>query len=54
MNVVFPGFPPVPYNRCPTPICAAALPWACTRRAPVNPPMNPVTARFSVAHHDPV
>jgi hypothetical protein len=54
MNVVFPGFSAIPRSRRPTSAPAAALPRACTRRAPMNPPVNPATARFSVAHHDPV
>ena len=57
MNVVFPGFSATPRSQRPTsarPAAPAALPRACTRRAPMNPPVNPATARFSVAHHDPV
>ncbi len=54
MNVVFPDLSPNPRSRRPTSNRPAALPRACTRRPPMNPPVNPATARFSVAHHDPV
>ncbi len=54
MNVVFPGFSAIPRSRRPASARPAALPRACTRRAPMSPPVNPATARFSVAHHDPV
>lgn len=54
MNVVFPGFSAIPYGLRPTSGRPAALPRACTRRPPMNPPVNPAHARFSVAHHDPV
>ena len=54
MNVVFPGFSAIPRSRRPASAPPAALPRACIRRAPMNPLVNPATARFSVAHHDPV
>lgn len=48
MNSVSPGFSPAPYTRRSTSDRCAALP-----RAPIHRlPMSPLTARFSVTHHD--